>query len=495
VEYETRKKQQEKGKHLFVVKSDQRDSLRFREKSLAETRNIYVIRTDEEIVNKYSGILERFVDEGGLLLLVTGDKFFFKNFKIAIVNELQLGYEQFHCCTSVDDAKAWIKQSGNANRRLLLLLESHIRRTSSIDFVREVRGKYPAAKIMILSEEVNRDRLFLFHEEGAHGFLLKPACPNVIIQKLAFALKPQAELDALIEEGKRLISLNKFELAIDVARAVLASKPGSPAGLLIMGDALKGLCNREEALRAYKSAADNAKYFLDPLKRIVRFHLEDNNEREVLKYMIKLDHLSPLNLDRKVKIGEFHMRQGEPDKAQEYFDNALTSARTEGGVSVVCEMSMSIGKMLLEKKPELALKYFRKAMATSRDIEHSAKMRVFNYIGITLRKKGMWKESVSAYQEAVTLAPDDEHIHYNLSLAYFEGCEYSKAKKHIETALSINPGFHKNDPEILYNIATTLFKGGKMKEAKTYAWLLESVHGRYKDSSNLIKTIEGVVHE
>ncbi|WP_029897612.1 tetratricopeptide repeat protein [Desulfohalovibrio reitneri] len=470
---------------MFFIAAGENDSFQYKDSGRAETKSLYVIRTDDEIVHKHARPIEEFVEDGGLFLVVSDDRLFYRNCKIALVNELGLRHADVCCCPTIGQARERVEQLRREGGTPFIFLETRLDEESPLEFMREVQSGVTGAKVAVLAAEVNQSQLFLFHEKGADGLVLKPAGPNAIIQKAAFVLNPQSELEELIAEGKRLIGKEEFEAAINVARAVLARKPGSPAGLLIMGDALKGMRKREEALRAYKTASDNAKLFLEPLKRIVQFHLEDNNEREMLTYLVKLDHLSPLNLDRKVEIGGIHLRHGEEEKAQRYFDKAVSFAGMEGASSVACEMSMSIGAMLLDERPDLALKYFRNSLRLSKGSSRSYQMATFNRIGIALRQKGMWEESVEAYLEAEEIAPDDENIQYNICLAYYDGGEYAKALERLEKALRINPDFHGDDASILYSVAHIYMKARRKDRALECLNRILDIHGGYKETRAL----------
>lgn len=80
--------------------------------------------------------------------------------------------------------------------------------------------------------------------------------------------------------------------------------------MMVQGDVLNLMGLEDEALQAYVKAADHAKLYLEPLKKIVEFFKEKNNFDSQLKYLEKLDRLSPLNVERKIAIGEIHLVQG-----------------------------------------------------------------------------------------------------------------------------------------------------------------------------------------
>jgi tetratricopeptide (TPR) repeat protein len=66
---------------------------------------------------------------------------------------------------------------------------------------------------------------------------------------------------------------------------------------------------------------------------------------------------------------------------------------------------------------------------------------LFNEFGIGLRKKGMHKLAVDYYTKAAGLAPDDEHLHFNIARASHAMGDLDKARDHLRTCLEMNPDF------------------------------------------------------
>ena len=65
----------------------------------------------------------------------------------------------------------------------------------------------------------------------------------------------------------------------------------------------------------------------------------------------------------------------------------------------------------------------------------------FNSLGVKLRKSGDLAGALHAYDQALSLTPDDENIHFNLSKAYYFMGNTDAAKRCVEKALGISPAF------------------------------------------------------
>ena len=145
----------------------------------------------------------------------------------------------------------------------------------------------------MLTIDVEKQRIMYLHEVGADNFIAKPVSANTIIEKLAFTLKPQTKLGQVIDIAKSLLRQGQPEKARQLARQILDMKPGSAAGLMVLGDAEKALGNMDAARGAYESASSNAELYLEPLRKLAELAEAVGDSRSCLAYLEKLDRLSP----------------------------------------------------------------------------------------------------------------------------------------------------------------------------------------------------------
>jgi len=68
-------------------------------------------------------------------------------------------------------------------------------------------------------------------------------------------------------------------------------------------------------------------------------------------------------------------------------------------------------------------------------------LHAYNARGIQARKEGSFEKAVTELKKALSVAPDDEGILYNLARAYMAKKEMKPAVESIRTALKINPAF------------------------------------------------------
>jgi len=483
-------KRQRNSKSLYVVKACGSELKDLEAKKKSETKNLYVVRTNDEIVNKYCDVIYDFVDEPGVFILITRDKAFYQVFKSVISHELGIELDYIQVVADLGRAAEIIQHFTEKNVVPFLFMEHALDSELTLSFLRYVKSAHKDMKVAILSRELNRERLFQFYEEGADSFLKKPACANSIIKKAAFMLKPQCEADALVQEGREHVCNNRFEEAVDLAEKVLHKWPKNAAAMVVLGDAKKGLAMRSEALNAYVRAERNSDNYLEPLKKIVLIHAEDDNQHEALKYLVKLDRMSPLNCNRKIKIAEMHYDQGDALSAEKYFDNAIVSAKEEA-LAVVGEMSLDIAEMVASHDPELAVKYYRQSLDFVKSSKSQMAMTIYNRLGISLRKQGLWNEAVEAYGEAAKYSPKDENIQYNMGLAFAEGEKHAESAQKMYQALCINPEMYIGKPDLAYNMGSAFVKARKTREAATCLVHLQEISPGYKDCEELLKKVKG----
>ena len=72
--------------------------------------------------------------------------------------------------------------------------------------VNQIKQAYSKLRIIILTTDVQRDRLMLLHEVGADNFIAKPVSVNTLIEKMAFTLKPQSKLGQAIDLAKSFLA-------------------------------------------------------------------------------------------------------------------------------------------------------------------------------------------------------------------------------------------------------------------------------------------------
>ncbi len=87
---------------------------------------------------------------------------------------------------------------------------------------------------------------------------------------------------------------------------------------------------------------------------------------------------------------------------------------------------------------------------------------VHNEVGITYYKSGMYKEAITAFQEAIRIMPDYADAYRNLGAAYYKAGMTDDAVEAFKLGISLEPG-HSGTYE---NLGIVYLKSGRFKEAR-----------------------------
>ena len=358
------------------------------------------------------------------------------------------------CLFAFESVSAGLKQVQELQKRFtdcIVFIERRIGGNTSTDTIITLKQLLPELKIIVLVGETKRENIAYFYEIGVSNVISKPASMNNIIEKLAFTVKPQGKLSEYMSIGKRCLIAGKLMEAMKITTKILQLKPESPAGLMLKGDIHMAQNELDKALDSYLRAHDSSKIYLEPIKKLVNAY-QGVDEDMRLKYMKKLDKLSPLNAHRKTEIGKIHVKREELDEAEVYFDQAIETV-TKEAMGMISSVAEDISDAVSDN-PGMAEKYLSKVLEARAKHLGPDDIILFNKLGIALRGQGKWKEAIDNYSTALRISPDDEGLHYNMGMAYSDGGEKHMAVKCFDKALATNPTFYLGSETVSMNLGT-----------------------------------------
>lgn len=403
----------------------------------------------------------------GVFLVLSHDPHFNKNLRSTLLRHLLIKDDCVFNVVNQEQLHKELRQLTSQGHRVVFFVEREINGKYSHELVQFIKSQYAEVMVVILTGEVAREILIYLHEIGANNVITKPISPDMLIEKIAFTVKPRGQLGELIEAGRKLNENKQFDEASSIARKILEIKPGSPAALLLLGDSFVGQGKMDEALNAYMEASRNGKLFLDPIKKIAELHKLTGNIEEETKYLERLDKLSPLNVDRKINIGDNYMSMGDKDKAVEIFDDAIKLA-TKEALAQVNRVTRTIAEHCIAGAPELSEKYLRQSLESKKGQLDKSDIETFNRLGITLRKQGKWEQAIEEYRRALKIAPSDPGIHYNIAMAYSEGHQFQDAFNFLDKALRLEPDLWNSSETVCFNIAMVYYRAARKEQASDF---------------------------
>jgi tetratricopeptide (TPR) repeat protein len=371
------------------------------------------------------------------------------------------------------------------NGPVVLFLEREMAGTKLAEFIPGVKQRFSNLFVIVLTNEIRKEEMIFLHELGADNFITKPLSINTIIEKVVFTVRPPGKLAQKLDQAREALSSGKYEQAMSFCREVLEIKPDSPAGLMLLGDIYNRLENSAKALEAYEKAHVSERMYLEPIKKLAQHYRDAGDQEHELENLKKLDQLSPLNIERKMAIGDIELDRGRMDKAREYFNESVKLARREMK-DKVSNLHVDIGEKLLPHSPEAAEEYFRKALEAKDDLLESKDVNTFNRLGIALRKQKKPKEAVEEYKRALTIVPEDENLQYNLAMAHMEAGDKDLALRALERALEINPHLCGNSPVVANNIGMIFFHNADKERAAEFFRLALKLKPDYASARKLL---------
>lgn len=405
--------------------------------------------------------------ENGCFFVLTSDNTFIRTLRTTLNKELIIGTDSIRTLNEEEKLLQELKSPLYKDKKILLMVERVLDGRSTLSLIQKLKILFDNLQIIVLTTEVEKNTLVLLHEIGASNFITKPVSIDTLIEKIAFTIRPQGKIGQYIDKAKDYLSRKKYDEAIAMSEKVLDLKPGSAAGLMVKGDALREQGNFKEAVSCYEEASANAAMYLEPLKRLASIHKDEGRLEEQLEYLEKLDKLSPLNVERKIDMGEIHISFGNKERAQELFEEAVKNATREA-MGIIEDVRSSIAERVLDKDPAMAEVFFRSIIDAKADSLHKSDLGVFNRLGIALRRQGRWDDAVKEYDRALEINPEDENLLFNKAVAFAEGSRYVEAVKAVEKALAINPDFHSDSCVLSFNIGIMYYNASRPKEAKRF---------------------------
>jgi len=427
--------------------------------------------------------------EDGCFFAVSHDNSFLKTLRGTLTKELGINVNRVR--TMGDEALFLreIKDPMYKDKKILLLVERILKGENTTGFIRQIKATYEHMYIIALTTEVEKNALALLYEIGVNNFITKPVSVDTLIEKIAFTIKPQGKIGQFIDQGKAYLAKKNFENALRVSEKILKEiKPGSAAALMIRGDAFKGQGKMEEAVSAYLEAYEGAPMYMEPLKKLAALYQELGNTEERLAYLEKLDRLSPLNVERKMDMGEIHAGFGSREKAKKLFGQAVKQATAEA-MGMIEEVKRSIAERCMDKDPEISEDFYRSIIDSKRGALQKKDIETFNRLGMALRKQGKWEAAIAEYKKALEVSPKDENLFFNMALAYGDGGKHPRAVEAIQKILKLNPNFHKSSAGLSLNMGIIYYNAGEVEKARTF---LEKALALDPDNQGAKKMLQGL---
>jgi tetratricopeptide (TPR) repeat protein len=341
-------------------------------------------------------IIREYVNrEFGHFVVSSDDRVFINVLRRTIVTELGLPSNCMTVLTSHEQIVKTVKEMSVRKKSVLVFIQTSMNNVKLEDIIKQIAWRIPNGKVVIVTTEAELHHLALLREQKiADNWIVKPVVINQLLAKVASIIKPHGNLDKLIQGAKQYLEQGSFRHVLIICKKIFETNPDSAVACLYMGDAHRGLEQEEEMVRAYEQAGYLDEMFLEPACRLVDFYRAKGDKEKELRYLEKLDTLSPLNMDRKMEIAKLHLEMGHNDDASGTFDSVMKMT-TKKMNDAVSQMALKIGAIYAANGNPEAEKYYRKAIETYGAALNKSHIHLFNNLGIYLRKSGKLMEAIA----------------------------------------------------------------------------------------------------
>lgn len=400
----------------------------------------------------YSEIIVSHLRDNGQLICITDDRQFTESLRDLIINTLKMPAACLNITAKAEMAGKLCRQAVEASKAPIILIEQNVGARELTFAAKLLKTAYPELKILMLVQDTDKNHLALLHESGVDAFIIKPLDSPALLEKLALAIKPADQTERTLEWAQNLVKQGEYLRALQICGQALEQQTNSSSLLLMTGDIFRAMKEYDKAADAYLKASGTSSLFLEPMRKLADLYAEKGNLSKQLEYLEKMDEVSPLNLERKIQIGELSLKLNRPDKARKLFDQAMKLGTRQAN-ETISAIAYRVADIYTDSNPAMAASFLQRGLEARKDFWSHDDVPVFNRLGLLLRRAGKWREAAEEYQKAISVIPNDDSLHYNLSMAYLEGKDYEAARASALKALAINPDLPRHSARIASNLA------------------------------------------
>jgi len=297
----------------------------------------------------------------------------------------------------------------------------------------------PAKALDVLDKAITLDPLLIAPLE-AKGRIL------VGRKEYREALKAFDEVEALNQEqGVALkiwayVAMQDSAKAVEQAERLIAKRPGSAHGYLILASVYQGLGNLplaiNEASKAIKVDGKNLEARLH-LGKLYQARKQHHKALAVYRDALKIN---PVSVQAQFALGALLHSTGKKKEAAARYRAILNQTNSFfpalNNLAYLC----ADGYGPKEEALRLAISAFKL---------QSADPRVMDTVGYALLKNGRAADSVLVMERAVALLPLDPTVRYHLGLAYHLAGDKVRSEHALLKSLSLGEGPHAADTRVL----------------------------------------------
>jgi CheY-like chemotaxis protein len=237
---------------------------------------------------------------------------------------------------------------------------------SGFDLFNMIREKDPQNKelcLVLVTSNISQTAVAKAAEEDVDSFIIKPytiqSIQENLITTVAQKIQP-SDYIKIVNEGKSLISENKYHEAIQVLKKAIDLNPKPSLALFYIGQAEYLQKQVDNAATSYTEGLSFINIHYKCLVGLYELFIEDKKYEEAYQIVRKIAKYFPANPDRLAQIVRLAIRTKNFDDMQMYYEIYKTLDERAQILTNYMGAGMYVaGKhSLMKKSPDTALKYF-----------------------------------------------------------------------------------------------------------------------------------------
>jgi len=277
----------------------------------------------------------------------------------------------------------------SANRVDMILLDYGIEDMDALRFLRLLRRdrKLAQVPVVMVTTQSKRDKVLDAIAAGCAGYILRPYSEETFSKHVLRGCQVERvhEIEQQqLEDAREMVAMGNFDDAIEAFEEII-SEQNMAEKYYDMGCRCLVRQKYGQAIIAFKKAIKINDLFAEAYKGLADAY-KGKGELEEFKHYLQ-------------KAAEIHAQFNRLEQTKELFIE------------------------ILKYDPNTP--------------------NPFNTLGVKLRKSGDIPGALHAYNQALSLTPDDENIHFNMSKAYYFLGNTEQAVVSVTRALEINPDFEE----------------------------------------------------
>ncbi len=307
----------------------------------------------------------------------------------------------------------------------------HMPNMTGIELLIAIRHNplYQDIPVLMVTEEMSEEKVLYAIEEGVDGYQEKPFTEKNFLKAIDTIFHKRLYRNELEQKLQKLSSLKvqkKYDDALMFGQ-ILLSQHESPEALFILSECYFQKKDYESA-KIYAKKALKLKKDSKFMNLLGEIYMAEGKFEKAVEQLKESSSMNPLNLNRKIELGNAYLQLGLLDDASETFSDVKDSAPTDLNYIRMGSAYLNAGDI---KK---AGEFIKQAVDPLPET-----IGTFNNYAIELRKLGEVEEAVTQYKKCLSIYPNNYIILYNLGKAYCDMGKYQEAKKVLEKSIASKP--------------------------------------------------------